>query len=123
LRGETELAFVTPGIRQGVAVKRCVLFLLLILSGPSIGRADDVAGKLAQRPIGVFTNDDGKTIVVGIGTTKPLATLDVSRGEIKLGSTGTPCTHTLAGTLRYAASRLQFCDGRQWRNVSLDRTE
>jgi hypothetical protein len=104
-------------------VKRCVLFLLLILSTPSIARGGDVVGKPAQQPIGVFTHDDGKTIVVGIGTTQPLATLDVSRGEIKIGSTGAACTHTLAGTLRYAAARLQLCDGRQWRNVSLDKNE
>jgi hypothetical protein len=99
------------------------LFLLLILSAPLIARAEDAAGNSAKQPIGVFTNDDGQTIVVGIGTTKPLATLDVSRGEIKLGSTGAPCTHTLAGSLRYASARLQLCDGRQWRNVSLDRNE
>jgi hypothetical protein len=104
-------------------VKHCVLFLLLMLSAPSIARADSSGANVAKQPIGVFTNDDGKTIVVGIGTTRPLTTLDVSRGEIKLGSTGAACTKTLAGTLRYAASHLQFCDGVGWRNISLDRNE
>jgi hypothetical protein len=104
-------------------VKRCILFLLVMLSTFSISWAEGTAQRAAQQPIGVFTKDDGKTIVVGIGTTQPLAALDVSRGEIKLGSTGVACTHTLAGTLRYAATRLQLCDGRQWRNISLDKTE
>jgi hypothetical protein len=61
--------------------------------------------------------------MVGIGTTRPLATLDVSRGEVKLGSTGAPCSAALAGTLRYAFAKLQFCDGADWRNVSLDKAQ
>jgi hypothetical protein len=60
---------------------------------------------------------------LGIGTTEPLATLDVYQGEIKLGSTGVACTGVLAGTLRFADTKLQLCDGAGWRNVSLDKAE
>jgi hypothetical protein len=109
--------------RKRVSVKRCILLLLSILSVSSIAWADGGDGKSAKQPIGIFTDDNGDRIVVGIGTSAPLTTLDVSRGEIKLGSTGAACTKTLAGTLRYAASRLQFCDGTGWRDVSLDRNE
>ena len=60
---------------------------------------------------------------VGIGTTEPAATLDVYRGEIKIGSTGAVCVSALAGTLRYAVNKLQLCDGAAWRNVSLDKAQ
>jgi hypothetical protein len=66
---------------------------------------------------------DSKTGRVGIGTTSPQATLDVYHGEIKLGSTGAVCVSALAGTLRYAVGKFQFCDGAGWRNVSLDKAQ
>jgi hypothetical protein len=66
---------------------------------------------------------DSKTGRVGIGTTKPAATLDVYQGEIKIGSTGAPCTKDLAGALRSTNSELQFCDGAAWRNVGLDKAQ
>jgi len=100
-------------------VKRCIFFFLLLLSTPSIARADGTDAKSATPAIDLYSDSHG----VGIGTMQPLVTLDVSRGEIKIGSTGAVCTHMLAGTLRYATARLQLCDGRQWRNVSLDRNE
>lgn len=65
--------------------------------------------------------NDGRTGRVGVGTTKPAATLDVYRGEIKIGSTGAPCTKDLNGALRSENSKLQFCDGASWRDVSLDK--
>ena len=64
---------------------------------------------------------DGKR--VGIGTMQPAATLDVYHGELKIGSTGAACTAELAGALRSADNKLQFCDGAAWRNVSLDKAE
>ena len=66
---------------------------------------------------------DGKTGRVGVGTTTPQATLDVYQGEIKIGSTGAPCTAALAGSLRYSINKLQLCDGTGWRNVSLDKAQ
>jgi hypothetical protein len=100
------------------------LFFWLMPCAASIAGADGVAGSAAKQSVAVFSNVDGQTIVVGVGgTTQPLATLGVSRHEIKLGSTGVGWTKTLAGTLRYAASRLQFCDGVGWRKVGLDRNE
>lgn len=106
-------------------MKRCVFGFFvcaLVLFAAHAATADDAAAKQEKpQPIGIFSSDDGKTILVGIGTTKPLATLDNSRGEIKLGTTGTACVATLSGTLRYANSKLQLCDGAGWRNVSLDK--
>jgi hypothetical protein len=100
-----------------------ILGLLFAVISAHAACADDADAKSAKQPIGVFTYDDGTKIVVGVGTSKPLATLDVSRGEIKVGSTGAACTSELAGTLRYAHSQLQLCDGAGWRNVSLDKAE
>ena len=77
-------------------------------------RDNDYAGQ-------IVTGVDGKR--VGIGTSAPAATLDVYRGEIKIGSTGVACSKTLAGTLRSENAKLQFCDGASWRNVSLDKAE
>jgi len=74
--------------------------------------ANDFAGQ-------IISGVDGRR--VGIGTMTPAATLDVYQGEVKIGSTGAPCTKELVGALRSADSRLQFCDGAGWRNVSLDK--
>jgi hypothetical protein len=69
----------------------------------------------------IMTN--GKIGRVGIGTTRPQATLDVYQGEIKIGSTGAACTAELAGAMRSTDDKLQFCDGAGWRNVSLDKAQ
>jgi hypothetical protein len=93
------------------------LFVLVLLVWAA--RADTANGPEQNSTI----YSDGRTGRVGIGTAEPLATLDVSEGEIKLGSTGVACGAGLAGTLRYAEKRLQFCDGAGWRNVSLDKAK
>jgi hypothetical protein len=74
--------------------------------------ANDFAGQIMS---------NGKNGRVGIGTREPAATLDVYKGEIKIGSTSAACTKALNGALRAEESRLQFCDGANWRNVSLDK--
>jgi hypothetical protein len=81
---------------------------------PPARAANDFAGQVMS---------DGSMGRVGIGTREPAATLDVYQGEIKLGSTGTPCTKVLAGAIRYADTKLQLCDGASWRNVSLDKAQ
>jgi len=78
------------------------------------GAASDFAGQILS---------SGKTGRVGIGTREPAATLDVYQGEVKIGSTGAPCTKALAGAIRYADTKLQLCDGTGWRNVSLDKAQ
>jgi hypothetical protein len=107
-------------------VQRCVSCILVLAVIFCINRqalADDVTGKAGRQPVGVFSDDNGQRILVGLGTTAPLATLDVSLGEVKIGSTGTQCKKELGGTLRYTNSKLQLCDGASWRNVSLDKAE
>lgn len=54
-------------------------------------------------------------------TVTPPGSLYVYLGAVKIGSTETPCSKELIGTLRSQNSRLQFCDGASWRNVSLDK--
>jgi hypothetical protein len=66
---------------------------------------------------------DSKTGRVGIGTTEAQTTLDVYKGEIKIGSSGAACSAALAGALRSANARLEFCDGASWRNVSIDKAQ
>ncbi len=99
-------------------------FLLLSLSSAQFTRADNAGVATSPLAIGIFySSPDGKSLRVGVGTTKPLTTLDVSLGELKLGSSGAACTAKIAGTLRFAETRLQLCDGTSWRNVSLDRAQ
>jgi hypothetical protein len=97
----------------------CLSFIVLVLCIGHPARADQSQ-----------TNDFGGQIMsgvdrrrVGIGTREPAATLDVYQGEVKIGSSGAACMGALAGTLRYANSKLQLCDGAGWRNVSLDKAQ
>jgi hypothetical protein len=91
--------------------------LVVIFAAPAALADQPLPNSIAGQII-----SDGKGRV-GVGTAKPQATLDVYRGEIKIGSTGEPCVSVLAGTLRYAINKLQLCDGTSWRNVSLDKAQ
>jgi hypothetical protein len=91
---------------------------LVVICAAPVARADQSPTNSSAGQI----ISDGKGRV-GVGTATPLATLDVYRGEIKIGSTGEPCVSGLAGTLRYAINKLQLCDGTNWRNVSLDKAQ
>jgi hypothetical protein len=115
------LKALSAAFRKGVLVQRCVSVFLCIsvLCPASVALADpspteSFAGQVIS---------DGEAGRVGIGTNMPKATLDVYEGEIKLGSTGAPCTASLAGTMRSTDNQLQFCDGESWRNVSLDKAQ
>jgi hypothetical protein len=105
----------SEAFRKGVLVQRCVsfFFCLFVLCVASAAQAD-------QSPTNSFAGQimsgyDGKR--VGIGTTRPAATLDVYQGEIKIGSTGVACTAELAGALRSAGKHLEFCDGSGWQII------
>jgi hypothetical protein len=117
---------------KGVCVKRCFFcfFLcawLIVAAGPLFAETASPSSaqiQAAPQPLPDFGGQiisgyEGKRI--GIGTREPAATLDVYKGEIKIGSTGAACTKALDGALRAENSKLQFCDGANWRNVSLDK--
>ncbi len=50
---------------------------------------------------------------VGIGSTTPVTKLDVA-GGIRIGSEAATCAPALAGTLRYNAGVVEYCDGTSW---------
>jgi hypothetical protein len=52
---------------------------------------------------------------VGIGTSTPQASLDVT-GEVKIGNTGLGCSAATEGAIRYNPSNkiMNFCDGTAW---------
>ncbi|MCM2352917.1 MAG: tail fiber domain-containing protein [Pseudobdellovibrio sp.] len=50
---------------------------------------------------------------VGIGITTPVTALDVS-GGVRIGTESTTCAPALAGTLRYNASNIEYCNGTSW---------
>ncbi len=56
---------------------------------------------------------------VGIGTTSPQTKLDVN-GEVKLASSGSACSTSNEGALRYNSTTksLEFCDGTIWNSTS-----
>ncbi len=54
---------------------------------------------------------------VGIGTSSPVTTLDVS-GGVRIGQESATCDSTLAGTLRYNGTSLEFCNGTSWSGFS-----
>jgi len=104
-----------------VRVKRCitVLVCLVVLCAAPAAFAE----KFPTNSFAGQVMSDSRTGRVGIGTTAPKATLDVYQGEIKIGSSGAPCTAEIAGAMRYDNAHLQFCDGAGWRNVSLDKAQ
>ncbi len=50
---------------------------------------------------------------VGIGVSTPVTALEVS-GGIRIGSDSSSCTADLAGTLRYNAGVVEYCNGTTW---------
>ncbi|HEU4838392.1 MAG TPA: LamG-like jellyroll fold domain-containing protein, partial [Micavibrio sp.] len=51
---------------------------------------------------------------VGVGTGgAPVASLDI-RGALRVGDAGSSCSGSNSGTLKYADSLLQYCDGSDW---------
>lgn len=56
---------------------------------------------------------------VGVGTTTPAATLDVS-GSVRVGSTTTACSSTNEGAQRYNSTSklMEFCNGTSWTSYS-----
>lgn len=99
-------------------MKRCVpcflAFALVLFVGHSSKADQPAANNLAGQIV-----SNGKTGRVGIGTGEPAATLDVYRGEVKVGSTGAPCTKANAGALRFADDQLQVCNSYGWRAVAV----
>ena len=93
-----------------------VVLCLVVFCAATAAFADEGP---ANRPV----LQDGKTGFVGIGTGIPQTALDVYHGEVRLGSSGVNCTAQIAGAMRSADNKLQFCDGAGWRNVSLDKAQ
>jgi hypothetical protein len=60
----------------------------------------------------VYVDNEGN---VGIGTTNPEAKLDVSGGEIKVGTSGVACTAANAGSIRYTGGLFYGCNGSSWK--------
>lgn len=62
----------------------------------------------------IINNGSGN---VGIGTSTPFAKLDVS-GGVRIGMDTVNCAVSYAGTLRYNAGTMQFCNGSTWLSVN-----
>jgi hypothetical protein len=93
----------SEAFRKGVLVQRCVSILLFLSVLCAVSPA-----AVVQSPPNSFASQitlDGKIERVGIGSTVPATTA------------------SLAGTMRSTDNKLQFCDGANWRNVSLDKAQ
>ncbi|WP_409479513.1 tail fiber domain-containing protein [Pseudobdellovibrio sp. HCB154] len=65
---------------------------------------------------GIFQRDSGKNYFagrIGIGTSSPVTALDVS-GGVRVGTESATCAVSYAGTLRYMASNIEYCNGTSW---------
>jgi hypothetical protein len=51
---------------------------------------------------------------VGIGTASPQSKLQVSGGEVQIGSSGASCAGSNAGAVRYASGTMYYCNGSAW---------
>jgi hypothetical protein len=106
-------------------VKRCVfciLFLVSVLFIALPAHADESVSVGTTSPANDFAGQimSGYHGRVGIGTKDPAATLDVYQGEVKVGSTGAPCTKENAGAIRFTDDQLQVCNSRGWRALATD---
>lgn len=65
---------------------------------------------------GIYQRDASKNYFagrIGIGTSSPVTALDVT-GGIRVGAESAPCAVSYAGTLRYVASNVEYCNGTAW---------
>lgn len=69
------------------------------------------SGALAGSSNLTWSNSTGQ---LGIGTATPQSALHVYAGELQVGSSGAACSAANAGALRYANSKLQYCNGAGW---------
>jgi hypothetical protein len=51
---------------------------------------------------------------VGIGTTTPQSKLQISGGEVQVGSSGLSCASNNAGAISYSSGSLNYCNGSAW---------
>lgn len=54
---------------------------------------------------------------IGVGITSPSTKLHVN-GTLRVGDGGETCSSSIAGSIRYFASNMQFCDGFSWSNLA-----
>jgi hypothetical protein len=66
----------------------------------------------------LYVRGDGN---VGIGTTAPSSKLQVS-GGVQIGTDGAACSAAKAGTLRYNAGKVEYCNGAQWKDLATPTT-
>jgi hypothetical protein len=95
----------------------CISFFIAVAFVVCIGQPGEAAEPSEKTPAGEITSHDGH---VGIGTEAPVATLDVYKGEIKIGSSGAACTKELAGMIRFAANQLQVCNSHGWQSLAAE---
>ena len=65
---------------------------------------------------GIYQRDSSKNYFagrIGIGTSSPVTALDVS-GGVRVGTETAACAVSYAGTLRYMASNVEYCNGTSW---------
>ena len=56
---------------------------------------------------------------VGIGTATPQSKLHIQAGEVQVGSSGTACSATIGGAVRFSGSTLYYCDGSStWQSIT-----
>ena len=83
--------------------------------GSAAGSTGDVqynsSGSLAGSNNLFWNNSSG---YLGIGTATPQSALQIYAGELQAGSSGASCSSANAGAIRYANSRLRYCNGTNW---------
>jgi hypothetical protein len=96
-----------------------LLFALFVIAASPPASAATLASPATASvtsTTGLYTDKQGR---VGVDTARPLVTLDASRGEIKIGSTGLACTPQLAGTLRFDHDQLWLCNAHGWQPLAM----
>lgn len=124
-RALAEVNWAKTADTTGAAVLSRFFYVNVTLDGTNKITACAAEGGLAGGEIWKRSPVDSNKIYyndgnVGVGTTAPVAKMDVS-GEIKFGNTSSTCNSTNEGQQRYNSMTnfkiMQYCDGTSWKDL------
>jgi len=95
----------------------------LTWNGIALATGSSVSGTTNYIPVFTGASSLGNSAIyqssgsIGIGTTSPQSLLQVSGGEVQVGTSGASCVAGNNGAIRFSSSTLYYCTGTTWTAV------